>query len=343
MKPHLLLNNDRERYYTGSKCMSYNAFLNTLVGGRGVGKTTWALMYVGNRFIARNEQFIYMRRYKAEIKEFVNKHTWDSIWAGFITKGSGGGESYTISDRDNNTAGYLLTLSAQAKYKSVDFSKVTTLIFDEVFIEKSRTYYIPDEVTNFLQLLSTVQRTRTNLKVFLLSNNNSVFNPYYEYFNIPDFDYIYYNKDKSIYCERIPINPKLLETEMKTPLYKLTEGTSYGDYHYKNDVLRQQKIEVVPKPNGAFYYFSFRINRAKVVCYRVNLKNDYMIWLTCEDRRDDDNTFTLIENDAINYFYAKRFKIKLYDFIVNSIGLKLVIFGDNKAYDVLMYMLDRLK
>lgn len=343
MKPHLLLVNDTEKYATFTKCMSYNAFLNIFVGGRGTGKTTCGLIYVGNRFVKYGEEFIYLRRYKAETKEFVSKHTLDNIWAGFITKGSGSGESYTITDGDNNTAGYLLTLSAQAKYKSANFSKVTTIIFDEVFIEKSRTYYLPDEVTNFLQLISTVQRTRTNLRVILLSNNNSLFNPYYEFFDIPDYEHIYYDRDRGIYCEKIAINPKLLEAEQATPLYKLTKDTAYGDYHYKNDVLRQRRIEVIPKPPTAFYYFAFVVNRTTCVCYKVNTKTGYTLWFICEDRKEDSKTFILFKDDVLNYFHAKRFKYKLYEYLLNSIGLNLVTYGDNKAYDVLNYVLEKFK
>ena len=168
MKPILLLNDDRETYYTMTKCLSYNLFWNELVGGRGVGKTTRLIIYCMTNYIRKGEQFIWMRRYKNELKEVISKRTFEAVYDGIYIKGSGSGESYMVMN-ENDICGHMITLASQAKFKSVDFSKVTTIVFDEVFIEKSRTYYIPNEVQHMLQLISTVLRTRTNLKIFLLS------------------------------------------------------------------------------------------------------------------------------------------------------------------------------
>lgn len=56
-------------YYNYNKILSYNAFINILIGERGVGKTYGASKMVVNKFIKKNEQFAYIRRYKSDLKE----------------------------------------------------------------------------------------------------------------------------------------------------------------------------------------------------------------------------------------------------------------------------------
>lgn len=56
-------------YYNYNKILSYNAFINILIGERGVGKTYGASKMCVNKFIKKNEQFAYIRRYKSDLKE----------------------------------------------------------------------------------------------------------------------------------------------------------------------------------------------------------------------------------------------------------------------------------
>ena len=56
-------------YYDYNKVLSYNAMFNFIIGERGVGKTFGAKKFCINRFLKYGEQFVYIRRYKTEIKE----------------------------------------------------------------------------------------------------------------------------------------------------------------------------------------------------------------------------------------------------------------------------------
>ena len=58
-------------FYSYDKVLSYNAFLNILIGERGVGKTYGAKKYVINRFLKKNKQFVYIRRYETDLIESV--------------------------------------------------------------------------------------------------------------------------------------------------------------------------------------------------------------------------------------------------------------------------------
>ena len=53
-------------FYNYDRVISYNAFLNFLIGERGVGKTYGASKFVTKQFINKNEEFVYIRRYKTK-------------------------------------------------------------------------------------------------------------------------------------------------------------------------------------------------------------------------------------------------------------------------------------
>lgn len=58
-------------YYSYQRILSYNAFLNFLIGERGVGKTYGAVKFCIQKFLKKGEQFIYLRRYKSDLKKSV--------------------------------------------------------------------------------------------------------------------------------------------------------------------------------------------------------------------------------------------------------------------------------
>ena len=55
-------------YYNYNKIRSYNALFNFIIANRGGGKSYGAKEMVIKNFLKRCEQFVYVRRYKAEIK-----------------------------------------------------------------------------------------------------------------------------------------------------------------------------------------------------------------------------------------------------------------------------------
>ena len=58
-------------FYDFNKILSYNAFLNIIIGERGVGKTYGSKKYVINRFLKKGKQFVYIRRYETDLMESV--------------------------------------------------------------------------------------------------------------------------------------------------------------------------------------------------------------------------------------------------------------------------------
>ena len=104
-------------YYTLQRVLSFNALINFIIGERGVGKSFSSKKHVINRFIKKGEEFVYLRRYKTELKSSVPKFFDDIIdkkvfpEASFKVKNN----NFYINDK---IAGYALPLSTANILKS---------------------------------------------------------------------------------------------------------------------------------------------------------------------------------------------------------------------------------
>ena len=343
MKQLLKLSNDTDVYYTSNKCYSYNAFLNLIMGGRGIGKTTTFLISGLSRCFNKHEEFIYLRRYKPEIKEFVSKDSLFPIIEGIAYKGDGNG-GYSMIHEDTKI-GYAIPLSVTSSYKSVDFSKVSLIIYDEAIIPRGGTYrYLKNEVEMLLEFASTVFRTRTNTKIVILGNNTDLFNPFFAYFKIPTFDGIFYDKKRGIYCEMPKNSPKLIEKEKQTPLYSLIQGTSYGDYHYDNKVLGSVPIKIIHKPAHGKLFIRLRINDNTLNIYRYWMCTDeeHMFVERREKIIDDNITYPILVDGQPNYYYIGILKKKFREFLFRIYFNEQMEFSDDKAGDIFKWVVDNI-
>ena len=229
----LFIKPDYEKYVNVNRWYSYNGLnIFIIVGGRGIGKTTGLGIHVLQDFLNKGEEFVYVRRY---IKELQKAKGFLAPIGNPEPKVIGLSTGAYMWTHNKTRLGYGLALSSQQSFKSgFDFRNVTTLIYDEAILRRGGMYrYLDNEVEMLFELMSTIFRDRKNYRVFILGNNADVFNPYWEYFKIPNFERNYIDKDRGLYCEKASNSPVLLEAEKDTPLYKLTQGTSYFKYHYR--------------------------------------------------------------------------------------------------------------
>ena len=320
--------------------MSYDLFLNLLLGGRGVGKTTGLNIQSTTNYFKDGSQFIYLRRYKNEIKQFTKKNTLNQVFDGYMYKGDGiGGYSYHIQD---DIAGFGIPLSLAPEYKSTAFPRVTTIIYDEAILHRGGNIrYLDDEVVCFLEFVSTVFRTRKNCKVFILGNNLDMFNPYNEFFKIPIFDRIYTDRERGIYEEKIKDSEALRKKEEETPLFKLINGTQYGDYHYNNKIIDSAIATIGAKPSNVSLICRARVTDETVNIYTFQKDNDINLYF---ERRykviDDDMTYNLINGTEINYLDSKNFNLKILPFILKYYYKGKCLYSDQRSADLIKYVID---
>lgn len=246
-------------WYSLQRVLSFNALINIIIGERGVGKSFSCKKHVINRFIKKGEEFVYLRRYKTELKSSV-PHFFDDIIekkifpeAKFQVKGN----MFYINDQ---VAGYALPLSTANILKSTSFAKVKTIVFDEFIIDKGCYRYLLNEIETFLDIIETIARLR-DIKVFMLGNAISITNPYFTYFNLslPYNSDVALFKDGSILVNYIK-NESYREVKKASRFGKLIEGTEYGKYAIDNEFLRDSKSFIRKKEKNSKFYFILILN-----------------------------------------------------------------------------------
>lgn len=192
-----------KKYYSYKKGILQHDFdYNFIVGGRSNGKTTGYQLEVAlPNYLSNKEQFVKIVRTNDDTVPLLNE---DWIDVNVKNKLKDKGLTYvyyrktfyigTIKDYNDyglkkfvqekaDIWGYVIPLSQQARYKSSDRSKVSTIVFDEFAITEEYMY-LPNEVEQLMSLISTIIRSRDNVKVFFIGNALSLKNPYFDYFGI---------------------------------------------------------------------------------------------------------------------------------------------------------------
>ena len=236
-------------YYDITKILTYNAFINILIGERGVGKTYSVSKFVTKQYINKKYEFAYIRRYKSEISKSA-RHFFDALKVNnefpkheLLVKGS----TFQI---DGLTAGYSMPLTTAQSLKSVNFSKVKYIIFDEFIVENGRNNYLKNEVEIFLGLIETIARMR-DVKIFMLGNAVTQFNPYFMFFNLT----LPYNNDIKTFKDGLILvqymeNLEYRKNKKESKFGKLVEGTEYEDYAINNS-FRLENNDFISKKSGS--------------------------------------------------------------------------------------------
>ena len=301
---------DKSLYYNPNKLLSYNRILNFIIGARGIGKTYGYKKFCINRFLKHGEQFIYLKRYKTDVKgveQFLDTVSQDFPESTFKVKGR---ELYI----DDKLAGWVMPLSSWQSVKSREFPNVCTILYDEFLLEKSsKQSYMQDEPKALLNFMDTVIRNRDNARCICMSNAVSVVNPFFLYFNlIPNIDKRY-NAYESIVVE-IPDSVDFTEERKKTKFGKLIDGTDYGDFSLGNEFVNDSQVFIEKRSKESKYQFSIVYNGMTIGIWvdtekgLLYLSNDYdpdskkVFALSTDDLEEN---VLLMNNWKNNYYLGK--------------------------------------
>lgn len=184
----------KKKFYNLKKILSFNADYNVIIGERSNGKTYGVLKHCIEEYIKNKNRFVYIRRWKEDI---IGKRG-DVIFTSLIQNGEiskltngeytnailQGGKFYFANYDDklkkfipsSDYFCHLVSLSDMEHDKSLSFSGVTNIVFDEFL---TRRYYLKDEFMLFMNVLSTIIRDRKDVKIFMLGNTVNKYCPYF--------------------------------------------------------------------------------------------------------------------------------------------------------------------
>lgn len=241
-------------WFDGYPGLSHNCLFTFFQSMRGPGKTFWGKCWAFSDFIKNSKQFLWIRRYRTELKELKN----------FPAQVAYKFEGHEIVQKgfeifiDKKLAGKMLALSTQITVKGNNFKDVNKIIYDEFQLPKGHYHYLPNEVETFFNLYETVNRLRMRQKdevraVFL--GNFEGYNPYFDYFNI-NLDKVHkYKKKEYIYAERW-YNENYVKAKESTRFGKMIAGTNYGDYAIRGERFDRDEDMIAARPKDSIFWYN---------------------------------------------------------------------------------------
>ena len=182
------------QFYSLKNILKTDALYYVIFGGRSNGKTYAVMDYAIRKYWENGEQFAIIRRWS---DDFVGKrgqvlfdNQIDTGNIATITEGRWTGVRYyaskwylTCRNPENDELivsedpfAYGFSISAMEHDKSSSYPRVTTILFDEFL---TRTTYLDNEFVLFMNVLSTIIRHRTDVKIFMCGNTVNKYCPYF--------------------------------------------------------------------------------------------------------------------------------------------------------------------
>ena len=183
----------KQKFYSLKNILSKNAQYNVIFGERSNGKTYAVLKYGVENYAKNGEQIAVVRRWQDDFTGKRGLTMFDALVAnGEIERATGGEWSgvyyygsrwYMCKYEDEKRIiaeqpfAYGFSISSMEHDKSTAYPNITTILFDEFL---TRTAYLPDEFVLFMNVISTIVRHRTNVKIFMLGNTVNRYCPYFK-------------------------------------------------------------------------------------------------------------------------------------------------------------------
>lgn len=189
--------NEGFKFWNAKNILKHKAHYYVIYGERSNGKTTGVLRVMLEEFAAsgyKNSGAL-IRRWQEDYKGALGQQMVDGInalgWVEQITKGRYNHIRYfsrkwylefldeegKVIEKQSNPFLHAFSIASEEHYKSTAYPNITNILFDE-FI--TRSYYLPDEFIKFQNLLSTIIRLRTDVKIFMCANTVNKYCPYFE-------------------------------------------------------------------------------------------------------------------------------------------------------------------
>ena len=278
-------------YYNFDRIYSYGAFLNVVVGARGLGKTYGKKIRDLKRAIRYGEEWIYLRRYKEDMASAKANYFNDvdpEEFPDYDMRVNGNVAEYapkaTRTDKKRiwTTMGYFVVLSQAQSKKSVSYHKVRSITYDEFIIEGGNLQYLRDEVTVLLNFYATVDRWKDKTKLFLFANSVSIANPFFLRWNIDpnEGEWVVRRNAKNTrntIVVHFAKSEDFIASVMQTDFGEFIEGSEYAKYAVGNEFADNHDNLLRIKPELAKYLFTLHTRQGTFSVWTMYGLGDYYI------------------------------------------------------------------
>lgn len=296
-------------WYDPRITLSYNAFLNMVIGARSCGKTFNTINYCKDKFIkarsiGQRYEMAYVRRYNTDLKACK-----PTFFDALIHKGKLDGHEVSVKGNigyiDKEPFVHFFCVTKQANQKSVSYPYIKLIVFDEFLVDRKMQRYAPEEVTAFLELYQTIARER-DIPILMLANAISITNPYFAYFNIRPNGKKFQRIEPDILLHTWQ-DDEQKDTMLQTKFGKLVSGTAYGDYAIDNKFFLDNNSFVCDRPNGSSPFYKFRwVDKTYTVWKNFN---QGLVWIGEGNNKNVEIEYALSREDQLpNQLLAKGFR-----------------------------------
>lgn len=386
--------NSKYNFYTFDNLLKHDFDILFSIGTRSTGKSTATQRDIClTNFLKHGDMFVKLCRTKEELKNEFQSGWWTEVIEKTLLKHDlkivykkgryyiNEHSKYIDADtgeflenvfiREGELLGLVIPLYKQQQYKSINYEKVSTIIFDEFALLKDYSYDVA-ELEHFKSLLSTIVRMRDNVKVYFIGNVLSPENPYFEDFGINAMnlkkgklyaftDAQYYNDPCKVGLE---FGDSLTDNVEDIPRLLRIKGNRQATgeldmYELPSEIITENDtlVKVLErKDKGLFDYFysiecgvmisiddkmRFRFNKnlnryefKNLKYYIIKDKNNGTYYFISKDKRSDYGLSLNLIDDNL-YFYKYDNDIRNNHAFLPDIYLKgKKIFGDLDIYQI---------
>ena len=289
-------------FYNPTKLLSTHKPYLFSIGVRSAGKSTGFCIHLLKEYMKSGKQFIYMRRTKDELEANAHKAFNNAIWIyNDYYKGKKGYPKIESFEFKNNVyyinekiAGFAIPLSLQSKYKSIDFSNVWYVLYDEFLISESGGTYLGGRENMFkeceaiMSLFITVDRRigeafRNELTMICIGNNETYQSPVFMRMGIDKFltkETRFLNPKNEGWAVEQTFSVKALSEAKKSNAYLLSSDYTKS-YAFEGGIFDEKFIGC---PDGRLYPL-FNIAYSGYT-YGVYNTENYDIYISTKECRD---------------------------------------------------------
>jgi hypothetical protein len=317
-------------YYDFGPVLSRNGVYNFILGARGLGKTYGAKRKAIRDYIAKGDQFIYLRRYNTELKSvkttFIADISHEFPQLTFRLQGEELQARRTGSTKDWDTMCYFVALSKTQQKKSVSYPRVKTIIFDEFIIDRGVIHYMANEVRAFNDFYSTVDRYKDKTRVMFLANSVSIMNPYFIEWGIaPKRDDEWIVTFNGFMVAHFPQADAFVGEVYATKFGQFIQNSEYADYAVGSQFSDNTDTLVAPKSadaryqctietkNGTFsLWIDQRAQNAPIFYVSSKRPRQEFLWTLLPENMDENKILIEYNDKTLQYLRAGYSRAKVF-------------------------------
>ena len=352
---------NQSEFYSLEPILSKNATYNMIIGERSNGKTYAVLKYSLQQWWDGKGQVAIVRRWKEDITGRRASEIFSSLNANNelykISKGKYQGVVYFAGRffacnydedgkaiyNDQDVIGFCFALSEMEHNKSISYPYITTIMFDEFL---TRQVYLNDEFVLFMNVISTIVRRRTDVKIFMLGNTVNKYSPYFKEMGL---NHIFQMEQGSIDLYTYGTEGLTVAVEYCKAMTKSKQNNFY--FAFNNPKLHMitngaWELDIYPhcpykyKPKDIIFVYFIVFNDRIFQCEIVDAKGEYFTFIhnktTPLQDESKDLIYTLEYHYELNYSRNIRKPVnKLQERILWFYKTDRVFYQDNEVGDAI--------